>query len=380
MVGTLFDKRYRVAGRVVLGAEYAGETCYWNEFNLVTMEGESATLVFEMTERGAQWRLFTLFEPQYPLTAEDAATKQVGDPLNLEGTDVRITLVDKSRVYHIEGEAPEGVEVGDVAHYFNAEGGNTMLVVSWTGDEVECYLGGDLSYATVKSAFNLRGEALAGFSSFLNSPDAASSSTAWLRFVGVFLGVIILFVGYSSCRPGRSPAAVKKNSAPASLLTLGSAGKLNGRDYRVQAHAIVEIAQVGRLYERHEYQLFDAEGNKALLVCGVKPGTRDWVLFTPLDPLTPLTPREAAALRAGDTVNLSGYVGPVGELFQSTVRQTESAEAADSKNGTVFYGFSAQSGSTLLLVQWNDSGITFYSGKPLPPKAVASTLCRKPGG
>ncbi|MEI9864534.1 MAG: hypothetical protein WDN00_08275 [Limisphaerales bacterium] len=33
----------------------------------------------------------------------------------------------------IEGRAPDGVEVGDVANYFNAEAGDMMQVVSWTG-------------------------------------------------------------------------------------------------------------------------------------------------------------------------------------------------------------------------------------------------------
>ena len=139
MTGTLAGKTYRVAGRVVMGMEDAGETYYWNEFNLVTDEGESVTLVHEQTESGVEWKLFTMFEPEYPMTATDAATKRVADRLNLEETDLLVTLVDESRVYHIEGEAPEGVEVGDVAHYFNAEGGNRMLVVSWTGEEVEFF-------------------------------------------------------------------------------------------------------------------------------------------------------------------------------------------------------------------------------------------------
>jgi hypothetical protein len=35
MAGEFFGKRYRVAGRVVLGAEEAGQVYYWTEFNLV---------------------------------------------------------------------------------------------------------------------------------------------------------------------------------------------------------------------------------------------------------------------------------------------------------------------------------------------------------
>ena len=111
--------------------------------------------VYEETERGGEWRLFTMFEPEYPMTAADAATKRVGDRLNLTGEDVRITLRSASRVYHIEGQAPEGVEVGDVANYFNAEAGNDMQVVSWTGDEVEYYNGVNIPQSVVAAAFNV---------------------------------------------------------------------------------------------------------------------------------------------------------------------------------------------------------------------------------
>ena len=92
MHGHFAGKDYRVLGRVVMGETEVGETYYWNEFNLEASDGGYADLVYEETERGGEWRLFTLFEPEYPMTAADAATKHVGDRLNLTGEDVRITL------------------------------------------------------------------------------------------------------------------------------------------------------------------------------------------------------------------------------------------------------------------------------------------------
>ena len=47
MTGTLAGTQYRVAGRVVLGEEEEGETYYWNEFNLESDGGDSATLTSE---------------------------------------------------------------------------------------------------------------------------------------------------------------------------------------------------------------------------------------------------------------------------------------------------------------------------------------------
>ena len=116
MHGDFAGKDFRLVGRSVLGVDIAGETYYWNEFNLEAKSGETATLVFEETETGGDWRLFTQFEPDFPLTAADAATKKVGDSLNLTGTDVRVTLVQRSRVYYVEAEAPEGETVGSIAN------------------------------------------------------------------------------------------------------------------------------------------------------------------------------------------------------------------------------------------------------------------------
>jgi hypothetical protein len=65
-----------------------------------------------------------MFEPAHSLTAAEAAAKRPGDALNLEGTPVFVRFVSTSRVYAIEGKAPEGVKVGDEAHYFNANSPN----------------------------------------------------------------------------------------------------------------------------------------------------------------------------------------------------------------------------------------------------------------
>src|SRR6185436_1169533 len=96
--GVLAGRQFRIVGRVVMGMDDNGETYYWNEFNIVDNAGEHATLVFEDTDRGGEWKLFTMFEPQYTMTAEDAATRRIGDELNLEGTQVRVSLVDESQV------------------------------------------------------------------------------------------------------------------------------------------------------------------------------------------------------------------------------------------------------------------------------------------
>ena len=390
MTGAFDGRQYRVTGRVVMGMEDGGETYYWNEFNLVSDSGESATLVFEETERGGEWRLFTLFVPEFAMTAEDAATKRVGDQLNLDSHDVRVTLVDETRVYHIEGEAPEGVEVGDVAHYFNAGTSNRMIVVSWTGDEVEYYRGVTVSAGMIASVFDLPSGQLSNLSrsagsSFLSSTSGWSDGGANLRpgtivkLAVVVLSFAIIVAGFALIRSGRAHSTPAKTPAPPVPLTLGSAGTLDGKNYRIQGHAVVEIAQVGRRYDRHEYHLFDDEENRSLLIYGLKPGDKDWFLFTPLNPAEPLTPARAATLRVGEIVNVDGYTAPVTEIFQSELRQTEGANLPDFTNGMVSFNLSARSGATTLLVRWNDQGIKFYRGSLVAAKDVTTTFGRKAG-
>jgi len=373
--GTLLGTIYRVAGRVVMGMEEAGETYFWNEFNLVTAEWTSATLVYEESEGGGEWRLFTLFEPECELTAEDAATKRVGDPLNLDGTDVRVTLVDESRVYHIEGEAPEGVEVGDVARYFNAEADDTMIVVSWTNDDVECYHGEDLSAETVNSGFGLQSPPASSISTFLNTQGTGPSSAVLSKVVLGFLALVIAIVGFAaffSKRPGRGP---KRTSAPAALLSVGATGTLDERKLRVQSHALLEVAFVGSLCEQHEYELVDQNGDeRMLLVGGFTPGKDDWRLLTPLDVQNPLTPTQAARVQAGQSQSVDGQAVVVKELFQVTVRRVEPPGSKRPAPGEIWYGFFAWSGTTPFMARWNDQAITYFRGKSIRPAEVKSAF------
>jgi hypothetical protein len=385
--GTFNGLRYRVAGRVVVGCDVAGQRYYWNEFYLVGERGDEATLVHEVGERGIEWRMFVLFEPEFPLSAAEAAQKRVGHQINLEGTNARITLVDESRVYHIEGEASEGVELGDVANYFNARLGKDMIVVSWTGAEVEYYRGKDLSGGLVATAFGLRGQDFTRSLQFSGSSSAFESSNFFggagedgsLRMLQIILGVLLLamlFVGVTTCRTPRRTAVVASVSAPAAPFGFGVEGKLDGKIWQVRAHAVVEIAQVGRVFDRHEYHLTDADGNRALLVCGMKPRTDDWVWFTPLAPINPPTPAQCGALRVGETVSIDGWSGPITELFQAVNRQA-SSELLEVREGGLQFGFTVQSGTSLVQARWNATSITFHRGKVIPAAEVKSAFGQK---
>ena len=379
MHGNLNGMDYRVVGRSVLGESEAGDTYYWNEFNLENKSGKQATLVFEQTENGPQWRLFTLFDPEYPMTAAEATTKTVGDWLNLTGDNVRVTFYSFSRVYYVEGKAPEGEEVGKTAEYFNAEASGIMQVVSWTGEEVEFYNGINLTRGMINTAFGLPTELdrnTGGTFSSFSSSDSGNYISA-LKFTAYAALAIIFFVaifGRSFSWSGNYEGPpVKKFPAPSHPLNVGANGTLFGKKYRIAGHTTVEIAEDGANWERHEYELTDDYGAKALLVCGDKPNGTDWLFLEQFAPMQAPTTQELAAKQMGNLVGVDGFTGKVGEIFLSTIEQADDAGLNDlMKNGGVTFGIRCTNESGVLLARWNDTGIQFYHGQTLTAKKGAT--------
>jgi len=385
MTGTLSGKRYRVAGRVVMGVVDDGVTYYWQEFNVVNDEGKSATLVFEESERGGEWKLFVMFEPTNPMTAAEAAKKRPGDRVNLDGTNLPVTLKDNSRVYYVEGTAPEGVEVGDVAHYFNAESGPTMEVVSWTGEEVEFFRGFTLQSGMVAAAFGIQETFRSTYPKTISNFTLSGTNGEGTNYSGIIqaivAGIFILIVivpNLNLAIPRRRGPAVVKTLAADAPFKVGTLIKVKGTSYRISKHLAVEIAQVGLAFRRHEYELAGDDDSKMLLVYGWQPGGKDWVLFTPVDSDT-LTPQQAGTLRFGDKFTLNGVTTVISQIFQYTINLEDpiNPDTWGSDSGNIFYGLSGESGSMIFMARWNNNIIRFYRGEKLPEKQI-ETLANPP--
>jgi len=377
MAATFFGRTYRVIGRSVLGVLEGGGTYYWNEFNLETPGGSYATLVFEESGTGGKWRFFHMFAPKVPMTAKEAEDKCLGNEVNLDGTTVRVTRVDRSRVYAVEGKVPEGVIVGQFAKYFNAEAGDKMVVVSWTGDEVEFYSGRTITSGVVASAFNLSGLARVGFAltggrSFLN---------AHVLFLLLFLGIICFgFIGVCCAlrSPAHPPAVVVFQVAP-SPLAVGATGVLGGRRYRIASHTLVEIAEIGLRFSRHEYELRDDHGNHFLLISGMGSNAANWILCAPINLPPSLTAQEVGGLSVGQTVKLDGDSTRIAKLFRSTIREVDENSMELYKPGDVLYGFSGAMKSNTLIVRWNTTNIIWLKGTLLADQNVKAAFA-EPGG
>jgi hypothetical protein len=255
-----------------------------------------------------------------------------------------------------------------------------MQVVSWTGEEVEYYDGKSLTPGLVASAFRLPQE-LGGVGgqmfSTLNDPGSGSYMSL-AKFgalaAGLLVMVIVIFGFESSCQHNHGMAETVKLPAPPRPLELGATGTLFDKNYRVTGHAVVDVAEVGAHWERHEYELLDDAGAAALLVCGEQPGRTEWVCFEPLTPMLALTSAEAAAKKMGDSVVIDGFTGRVTSMFLATVEQVDGEGLGGLKPGTVFYGLRGVNESRLLLARWNQDGIQYFRGRALPAKKGASAF------
>jgi hypothetical protein len=374
--GVIDGRRFTVRGRVVMSmVADDGETYTWQEFNLVDDAGSAVTLVWEEAEDGPTWKWFTLYAPREPLTPAEAARKQVGETVMFEGRQIPVTLVDSSTVAFIEGEAPEDVEVGDVAHYFNADAGGRLFVASWGEDYIEFYLGRDLPSGSVEAAFNLLASTRAPQSAFRDDASAFSrggtierSSTLLVCAVLIGAAALAAIMGLRGCS---SPPTRQKIVVP--RLATGAHGVLEGHDYAVAGLAEVEVASPGRRYREDEYLLRDAGGDEALLIQGL-PGGPGWIFLRPAKLPEGFTAFDAAALKQGQPFLLGEKSPTVGQLFLATIVRTENADMAARWAASVRYGFVARTGNEVFVCRWSERDLQCYAGTMLPQKDVLAAL------
>ncbi len=396
MSGIFAGRRYHVAGRLVMAMDDAGETWRWNEFHLVSDTGESATLVYEDSEGPVQWKLFTLFEPRAPLSVEEASRRQVDDRIDLDGTPARVSLVDESRVESIEGQAPEGVTVGDVARYFNAETGNGMFVVSWTGDEVEYYRGINLPTRAVYSAFGLDSlPAPPAQDPFAATPATAGPGATLVKIVLAVAALALVMLGFRACKSRPSPTfnttspgtALAAPAPPPPAFLPGTNIDVAGSSWQVSARRFVEVQTVHRSFVRHEY-LLAATGTNApslqrrWLIGSPWTETQGWRLceLLPSEQAPALDPFQAAALRTGTQLPVDGQPARVLELFRISVLRVEPEGAwPGCTPGSRRFGFSASlppetssSGHAgrSLIATWDEHAIDFALGDQVRDRDV----------
>ena len=346
----------------------SGDGYRWDEYHLKLADGTATTLVYE----SGVWKRYDLFDPEKALSARDAAACCAGDRLTLRGRSADITFVGQSRVAYIEGEAPEGYRVGSEAHYFNAEAGNQLFVVSWTGDEVEYYEGQTLSRVEVRNAFGLPEPSLLArvFSGGSGGLDSWFDSDH--RLLGAILFVcaiasVLWFQGRSTQPTSGPPPPIP---APALRLPGKAEGDLAGRHYVIAGHQLNEIAEVRGAFDRHEYGLVDERGGHALLIQGLAMDARQWYLFRPASDPPTIQPNLAATFKQGSFFKVGDLQAVVRTLFLCRTLGWDGDMTPGVRMGSVRYGFTAQAGDDWVLARWNETDVEIRVGRILSEREV----------
>ena len=381
--GQLHGWRMRIVARLVLAADFAGETYYWNEYVLAGESGGDGLLVHEEGESGPEWKLFRRFEPARPLSARAAAAKRTGDTVDLDGTPVRITLVGQSRVHHIEGPPPEGVGLGGIAHYFNADTGPRMLVASWTGDAIEFFEGRDVPGPLVAQAFGVPASApafapprsaRAALGGLLQT-SRSSLGTALVVFLLATVTMLAAFAFFVGKRKQTPVPVVAAPAAPPTTLATGAAGRLGVERFSVAGSGTVELARLAGRHRLREYQLDRENGAAWLLVQGLQGGRAEWHLFRPIAPPPEFaTPFAAAAVRRLSWVTVDGEKLQVLDVFRAQAQPAETPAPALLPAGSVRYGFHGRTGRDVVLARWSETGLEVFRGVPFAESDVRTAF------
>jgi hypothetical protein len=290
----------------------------------------------------------------------------VGDTVNLDGTPTKVTLVDESRVYHIEGKAPEGVEVGDVAQYFNADTGKRMLVASWSGDEIEFYEGEDAPAELIARAFGFQTTARNLSLSSGKPAGMNSKRTAMIVVVVLFLviGLAVYFwksQGRNSSPRISQPARVFV-PAPPTKLPIGATGVIGNGTYVINGMATLNIARIRGRQHRHEYYLTRSTGEPYLLVQGLNAAAKEWHLLRLMPQRPAPDPYKLATLRKNAPFEFSAGRAEISELFSAQTLNVEGDAAKFPPAGRMRYGFSGRTGQDVVVARWNETEVQVHAG------------------
>ncbi len=365
--GRLEGRAYTVVGRVVLST---ADGYKWQEYNLREARGEVATLVYE----SGDWKLFRMFDPADPMPVREAELVRADDTVTINGRSVAVTYVGKSRVVYIEGTAPEGVELNDRASYFNAEpAAGGMIVVSWTGQEMEFYEGHNLRDREVAAGFNLPRPNML----FRAAESFRGMELDFGQVMGFGVFLVIVLMQVLPLLPDRDPVfkePTPKQVAPAPRLAENATGLIMGHTYTVRARALVEIARPGLRFDRYEYSVVNELGEPALLIQGVDNAAGDWALLTPGTFPPDVTPYSLSGIQVGLATGRKGEKGNVIYLCQSRARDIAGRSQPQRWPADVQYGFWASTDHGWMLVRWTEQQIWCDQGRRYSETEIADAF------
>jgi hypothetical protein len=370
MNGEIDGRLVELLCHVRMGMEEGGETWHWSEYLLRCEDGGAATLVYELTEAGPQWKIFHRFEPANPLGITEASRLAVGSRVQVDGIDAVVDLVGQSRVYAIEGDAPSNFSVGRLDRYINARSSEHMLVVSWNGTEVEHYLGAHIRAQDVETAFGIQlpppppREPRPALHYGMERESRDWGGLAKFGFLLIGFCVLIATNFTPSCD---SEAAWKLRELPSTRLAQQARLSIAGKTCTLQETRCLEFASPS--YARLvRLCLFQAEdGGQRVILFGAAEAREEAWLLEP-DTTTPLpSPGQLGNLRAGQAFTLGTHRFASRELLRSRWLPSADGGPAPEEGEHLRYGLLLVADNALWLLDWNITSARLNRIRSLTP-------------
>jgi len=370
MNGEIDGKMVEVLCHVLMGIEEGGETWHWSEYLLRCEDGGAATLVYELTDSGPEWKIFHRFDPASPLGITAASRLAVGSRVQVDGIDAVVDLVGQSRVYAIDGNAPANFSVGRLDRYFNARSGDHLLVVSWGSSEVEHYLGGRIRAQDVETAFGITlpapvRRAVAPAARYETQRESRDwGGLAKLLFFVMLLGVVVATNLTPSCSQGD---AWKLRALPSTQLSKTAHLTLDGKNYTLQETRTLELASPlhARLCRLFLLQAEDGEWRRLLIGAAESP-EEAWLL-EPFTDVALTTPGALGNLREAQQVTLGEHRFQCRELLRSRWLPSTDGTHPPEEAERLRYGMLLVGENAFWLLDWSTASARLCKIRPLTP-------------
>ena len=124
-----------------------------HEYVLSDEAGAKALLVRGSKPGAGDWWLFQPLQPSNPLSPQQAAAVQWGQPVNVDGIAAKVSELFQSTIRQVESPEASDLSAGDVFFGFTGTAQNTQLLVRWNATYVNFFQGRALSEKDVVAAF-----------------------------------------------------------------------------------------------------------------------------------------------------------------------------------------------------------------------------------
>lgn len=209
MQGMLEGQSFQIIGRVVY---HDDEGDIWDEWLLLSAQGEYVWISDSVNEGMALWRGFVPPEPVEPAKLSE------GDTVTLRGEKIRVRDAGSARIDYLEGELTWKAAVGSTMNYIEADSPRQRISIEFTENEVEFYGGGRVDAAATAKAFGATRSGIdAGQVRTLGKVSKAISTAGCL---GIFLCIALMCFAVTFLGDSTSASLVCITPNPAVIGTL----------------------------------------------------------------------------------------------------------------------------------------------------------------